>query len=273
MKIRFATFSIITSLVLFCTAHLSDAQDVNQSDSQGRKIGKWIAKHDNGRTKYEGIFKDGKPTGEMKKYYSSGIMSAKLLYCPNSDSVHAELFDKSSKPIASGTYIGTDKIGRWQYFQNGRLAYKQDYSNNLKHGKRFMYFNDGSMFEISTWNKDSLNGEYKTFFPKIEKVDFEASYLNGKLNGDSKTYFENGQIEAKGKYKNGKQEGTWEYFNDKGEHRYTLEYIDGRMQANESYDSIQTQEINSLLKHINDKRPDPEKYVKDPYQYLQKIGE
>ncbi|MFV0505609.1 MAG: toxin-antitoxin system YwqK family antitoxin [Bacteroidales bacterium] len=270
---------IILKLVSFifftCSLHSSPdvyAQDVNKLNSDGKKTGKWIVKYENGRTKYEGTFEDGRPVGEMKKYYRSGIMSAKLVYSPNSDSTSAELFDNAARPLASGTYLGTRKVGQWQYFHNGTLSYKQDYRNDSKDGKRYVYFDDGSVFEISTWSNSVLSGEYKTFFAKNGGMASEALYINGSLNNEAKTYHKNGNIESKGIYKNGKQEGNWEYFNEQGKHIYTLTYTDGIMQANSTYDSIQTKEINSLIKQINNKRPDPENFIKDPFQYLEKTN-
>lgn len=264
-----------TLLVLLCvlTPCLSNAQAINQSNADGLKEGRWIVKYDNGRTRYEGFFDAGRPVGKMKKYYSTGIMCAELIYSLDSDTIQAKLYDKKAIIIASGAYADTKKVGRWQYFKDGILAYKQDYSNDTKNGQRIVYFKDGTIFETSDWVNGSLCGKYQTFFPGSGQVSFETYTQNGVYSGDAVSYYENGNPESKGSYKNGKQEGKWDYFNYDGKHLYTLEFINGVMQVNEIYDSIQTREINKLLQRVNDKRPDPEDFIADPHRYIEKAAQ
>ena len=57
--------------------------------SFGQKNGYIIEKYPNGKTKYEGQFINGKPTGLIKRYDNKGKLSSTLNYYKNTDLVAA----------------------------------------------------------------------------------------------------------------------------------------------------------------------------------------
>jgi len=61
----------------------------NQSDAKGLRQGKWLAKYPDGKTRYEGSFRDNKPVGEWKRYHENGKLKANLYYKENSDKMKA----------------------------------------------------------------------------------------------------------------------------------------------------------------------------------------
>ena len=68
-------FIIATYLILGSSLLLS-AQ--NQVDDQGRKSGYWKVDYPNGRTQYEAEFIEGRPVGEMIRYYENGAVKARM---------------------------------------------------------------------------------------------------------------------------------------------------------------------------------------------------
>ena len=59
------------------------------------------------------------------------------------------------------------------------------------------------------------DGPYEERF-RNDKVKVKAYYLNGKLNGDFKSYHKNGKLETNGRFLNGKKSDVWYYYNRKG---------------------------------------------------------
>ena len=59
----------LTFLFGFSLENINAQNDYNKTDNQGRRQGKWIDFHDNGKTRYIGEFKNNEPIGEFL-YYS-----------------------------------------------------------------------------------------------------------------------------------------------------------------------------------------------------------
>ncbi len=82
--------------------------------------------------------------------------------------------------------------------------------------------------------------EYKNGHTKLGKVrgyyesgklQMEFSYgdIDGMEDGDSRIWYENGQLKNKGQYLKGAPEGIWLYYNEKGVLIKTEEYKDGEL--------------------------------------------
>src|SRR6056297_912456 len=97
------------SLVL-CIPFLASSQ-INQTDANGLRQGKWQKKYPNGRLMYEGEFKDGEPVGNWTRYHTGGQVKAKIEYDEKSDSAFVQLFDNRGKKVAQGAYIDEKKVG------------------------------------------------------------------------------------------------------------------------------------------------------------------
>jgi antitoxin component YwqK of YwqJK toxin-antitoxin module len=50
------------------------------------------------------------------------------------------------------------------------------------------------------------------------------TYENGELNGDYKTWFENGKLYVEGEYENGKEVGEWIFYNEDGTEKERKKY-------------------------------------------------
>jgi|TARA_B110000263_G_scaffold250087_1_gene270399 antitoxin component YwqK of YwqJK toxin-antitoxin module len=56
----------------------------------------------------------------------------------------------------------------------------------------------------------------------------KAIYEQGKREGISKSYHENGQLSLKANYKNDQPNGSWEWYNKNGRLTYKATYKDGK---------------------------------------------
>ena len=71
---------IIVIFQFFLIAFIGFGQpqgEINETDSKGRKQGKWVKYHEGSKKKrYVGTFKDDLPTGKFTYYYLTGEVSA-----------------------------------------------------------------------------------------------------------------------------------------------------------------------------------------------------
>jgi uncharacterized protein (TIGR02145 family) len=91
-----------------------------------------------------------------------------------------DILDKNENSIASGYYKNGKKQGVWREWYP------------IKDGEWYFWYEKG--------------------LPKKE-----CNFRDGKLVGEYKSWFENGQLEKVGTYKNGFENGEWSYYDRKGE--------------------------------------------------------
>ena len=104
---------------------------------EGKKNGRWIAYHDNGKKKLKGVYKNGEPEGKWvhywyngnvfeKKTYKNGKREGKWQWYTWEGNLYAQTFFKNDKEEGEATEY---------HKNNGRLHRKGTYRNGLKDGK------------------------------------------------------------------------------------------------------------------------------------------
>ena len=74
-----------------------------------------------------------------------------------------------------------------------------------------------------------FNGELVEYFDdKKTQLKERKDYKEGKIDGQSEYYYENGQLESKGTYKDGERDGLWEYYEENGNIMDFRFYKDGK---------------------------------------------
>jgi antitoxin component YwqK of YwqJK toxin-antitoxin module len=242
---------------------------VNQTDANGLRQGKWQKEYPNGRLMYEGIFEDGKPVGEWTRFHEGGQVKAKISYAESSDSAFAQLFDQWSKKIAEGAYVNEKRAGKWIFYSNNVKVAEEEFSNGKKHGLSRTFYPTGEVLEESEWKNGVQEGNYRVFF-KTGKPYMQCKFSNGKRNGLCLSYFQNGRVEMEAHYQNNLRHGEWEFYNEQGEHLYKLIYEKGQLLNPEVRDSIDDLQLRSLENNRNS-IPDPEKFMNDPSQYMMQM--
>jgi antitoxin component YwqK of YwqJK toxin-antitoxin module len=208
-----------TGLILICSLLFLTAvgQEINQTDDQGRKQGRWIKTAPDGILIYEGQFVDDKPVGEFKRYYEDGSLQAEMNY-RSADVAYAKLYypGKELVMMAEGKYINQEKDSVWlSYDSGGQLKGLDTYKKGVRHGRSVVYHINGAVSEETTFKDDERHGEWKQFYQDGQKMA-EGTFDKGERTGEYVKYYPNGKDWVKGKYVNGFKESTWIYGNENG---------------------------------------------------------
>ncbi|WP_026450328.1 toxin-antitoxin system YwqK family antitoxin [Aequorivita capsosiphonis] len=181
---------------------------------KGLPNGKWIV--------YDAVSKDtlihyefehGKPVGTWLKKKSGGIVMSSQEYYPNHRVKEAFLYDEFGKLIRKST---NDSLGKtdlnFEYYPNGKLKELQNYSNNTS--LHLEATGDTLSSNLLSIRKDTIRIS-KSFYSgnRLRNVR-EINLRTGE--GESKAYFENGQMRTFHQMKDDEPNGVYELYDEAG---------------------------------------------------------
>ena len=139
---------LITISILLASALNVSAQ--NQLDDQGRKSGRWIVDHPNGRSLYEADFFEGRPVGEMIRYYENGVIRARMVFDSSGVRSYTRMFFQSGDEAARGWYVNQQKDSVWTYFSpvDGSIRIREPYEVGKLHGIVRKYYSNGQVLSL-----------------------------------------------------------------------------------------------------------------------------
>jgi len=254
--------NIVTIASLLAISTMATCQietEINKTDLQGRKQGKWIKKYPNENVMYDGIFKDDHPVGEFRRYYENKTLKSLLIYNSDGKEAIATIYHPNGNISSKGKYINQIKEGKWQFFSaiiKGYRICEEYYSENLKNGPSLKFYPDSTVAERLTFKHDIRQGVWIQYYPN-GAICLKSNYLNGKINGRFEVWFENGRIEFSGQYKNDTRDGFWHIYNDDGTIKYELEYLEGVTKDRQM--DIDESDYLDFLEKNKGKIADPEK--------------
>jgi len=228
MKLKILVISIL--LITAYPAICQTGSEINKSDQQGRRQGKWIKKYPNERIMYEGLFKNDHPVGEFKRYYEDGKVKSVLVYSEDGIRADAVIYHENGLVSSKGTYINQLKEGKWQFYSQyteGYLICEEFYSKNMRNGISLKFYPDSTLAEKAKYLNDKKEGESIQYHPN-GRVCLKSNYHRGLMNGKFDLWAENGRTEITGQYRNDLREGTWRFYNPDGKLKYEVEYINGK---------------------------------------------
>lgn len=126
---------------------------------------------------------------EFKTFYKSGEVKS-TFYCSEINT------EEISKSKFYSKYI--------EYAKDGTSLCEGEFENGTKIGKWLYYYDS-------------------------KKIKFEINYLNDKQNGNTSTYFENGNLQSVGNYSDGNKTGKWVYYDDNANKSYEETYKEGKL--------------------------------------------
>jgi len=225
-----------TGLIGFLFILSLGAMGQNRVDEKGRKTGPWKVEYPNGNTLYEGTFLEGKPVGEMTRYYESGAVRARISFGPEDGTSHAELYYKNGKPAAEGIYRDEQKDSVWTYFSefDGSVRIRENYRLGKLNGVSRRYYADGQISEEILYDEGVKQGPWTQYYENGE-LRLQATYRNDKLEGEYRVWGQESNLLMEGKYRDGQSEGTWNYYDDEGKLLYSLDYRNGVPSDREKY--------------------------------------
>ena len=189
-------------IVLMLLGCVGFSQEVNQTDSQGRKQGEWKKYHENGKLRYVGHFKNNVPTGEFKYFYNSGGLQSKLNHKKNGASYFIAYY-KTGAVKAVGKYIDQKRDSTWTFYTiEGYKKATEFYIEGLKNRVSYVYYPTGKIAEEKAFFNDFENGKWIQYF-EDETKKMEATYVNGGLEGEATYYKTGGKRSIRGYYYHG----------------------------------------------------------------------
>jgi antitoxin component YwqK of YwqJK toxin-antitoxin module len=209
---------LVVFILLFSISLHSQKQDtVNQSDANGKKQGFWRKKDKNGKTIYEGQFKDNLPYGDFKYFYPEGGIKAKTKVTKNGSRVFTTTYFRNGKKNAEGIFVNEKRDSTWRFFSevDETLVSEEFYKAGKKEGKSINYYPGQGKAEMITWKDNVKEGPWETYYPE-GNVKLKCAYKNDQKNGPIQVHYLTGKTMLTGQYLNGTPVGTWVYFKEKG---------------------------------------------------------
>ena len=127
----------------------------------------------------------------------------------------AIVYDLYGNKFGEGSYLNGKQNGKWVYY----------FSNGKKLGEGSFINGDESNKGESGVPKNGRDGVW-IFYHENGKIEVDAHYKDGLLNGLSKNYFDNGHLNGEGNYQNGKLNGIRKIYFENGSIKEDLFYKD-----------------------------------------------
>ena len=141
----------------------------------------------------------------------------------------AEIRDAKDRIITTGYYLNGKKESSWvEYFpHNGMIRTVTSYVQDKKEGL-FLEFNaSNQLWRRCTFHNDVRYGEYREYSGAIVREN--RNYENGKLEGVSRTFYDDGKVLEEAYYKDGLREGVSKWYDQNGNLTIQYEYKKGEL--------------------------------------------
>ena len=118
----------------------------------------------------------------------------------------------------------TMKHGVYEYYYEDeyseQIKWRGHYQDGLKHGLvEAFHWKNGYLLRKEHWKEGKEEGVWEQFDQETGRLTNKAHFVEGKQTS-AEWFFENGQVEIRGKFKNDRQHGLWEYFDENGQLAY-----------------------------------------------------
>jgi antitoxin component YwqK of YwqJK toxin-antitoxin module len=232
---------------------------LNFTDNKGMKQGHWIRKDNKGRVLYEGFFRNNRPVGEFKRFYSDGKLQSVLVFSEDGNSADAVFYHTNGLKSSHGKYVNQMKEGKWQFFSssfNDYMISEEEYRNNQRHGLSVKYYPNNVPSEKVIFKNGVKDGDWLQFYAN-GSIFLRANYIAGKLQGKFTVYYDDGKIQFAGQYLDDSRNGDWLKYDRNGILISTINYVRG-IPTNPDLFLKETQYLDSLELNKG-KIADPEK--------------
>ncbi|MEX1000521.1 MAG: toxin-antitoxin system YwqK family antitoxin [Crocinitomicaceae bacterium] len=231
--------SLLIALSLLFTISSIAQNDINKTDSQGRKQGVWKKAYPNAKVfRYVGQFKDDKPYGEFIYYYETGEVEATLTFSENGKVSRSKMYHRSGYLMAKGKYVNQQKDSVWiHYDDRGVISYMETYENGKLNGQKVYFYEpqDGKLHVARyEYYRDGLrHGEFKEYHQNT-KVKIEGKFRDGNLDGKIVHYYPNGRVKKILYYKHAVEHGVSSFYSDDGKLVGTKTHWEGKLLKGEA---------------------------------------
>ncbi len=202
-------------------------QELNVTDSEGRKQGKWMKYYpDSDVKRYEGQFKDDKPIGRFTYFYEDGTVQTTLDY-REGNHASARIYFPDGSLMGIGVYVDQQKDSTWTYYSiYGEKVAVEYYVEGKKYGNCKKFHRNGQLLEERYFENDLENGPMKQYYENGE-LSRVATYVNGSIEGPSAFYHDNGVVRFEGEYFKDTKNGIWKTYDKSGKLIDERKYVKG----------------------------------------------
>ncbi|MCB0429037.1 MAG: toxin-antitoxin system YwqK family antitoxin [Flavobacteriales bacterium] len=247
----------IALLAGFGSVHAQDS--LNVTDAKGHKQGHWIRTYPNDQVRYDGFFKDDKPVGLLKRYRENGKLEADMDYAPDGVTCDTKVYHENGQVVAMGRYIGQEKDGVWQYFnEKGQKTSQESFKKGVKDGTFEEYYPEtGNIVNRMQWKDGKKDGDWVQQF-EDGTIRTTGHYTDDHLEGDVTFHYPSGKVQMTGPYVKGIKNGTWKYFLGDGRLgsivRYSNGYMTGSTRVNGTFTEYHPGRIPAkVMNYVNGK--------------------
>ncbi|MDY7396102.1 toxin-antitoxin system YwqK family antitoxin [Aureibaculum sp. 2210JD6-5] len=156
-----------------------------------------------------------------------------------------------------GTFEHGKEVGTFKYYS----AAQSDYPNVIKEYKNaggiadVRFYNDNGLL-LSSGKMDGKNrvGKWQFYHEDGKTMMSEENYVDGKLDGDYKTFYNTGKPTEVGYYKNGKLDSVYRKYSIKGHLYQHFHYKNGLLNGKAVYYNRKTGELTTKGEFKDDKK-------------------
>ena len=200
---------------------------VLKSNKKVNLDGKKISKYQNGVTKSEVYYKDGKREGKFTTWYQSGEIKSEINYKNNLKENKGTSWYVNGQKKAETNYKNGKKEGKSSvWFQSGEIKSEINYKNNSREGKGTSWYVNGQKNAETIYKNGNKEGKSIAWHDNGQ-IKLEESYIDDKREGIRTTWYINGQKMYEDNFTNGKLDGKKTNWHDNGQIKSEDNYQDG----------------------------------------------
>jgi antitoxin component YwqK of YwqJK toxin-antitoxin module len=189
--------------------------DEPESDPPGREVRK---------QKVEDKYEDGKLRSER----NVSILSDDTYV---NDGPYVEYYPDGQK-FAEGNYVAGVMEGEWNYWHpTGEVCKTITFKKGKPEGTFEVRRADGTLESKQSFKNGIRHGEWVTYYEDGKTPKVKANIVDGKVEGERTTYFENGQMRQQAQFKAGQLDGPMAEFNDTGKKIAEATFKEGKVQG------------------------------------------
>lgn len=186
----------------------------------GKLEGKQSLYHSNGNLKNTYNYKNGVMEGEEMGFFATGKTEYQTTTTAGIYSGTYNMFFENGHPSKVFTVSKGAKNGPGKEFfnyPNGAVYAEGNFDNNTVSGEwKYYYYYTGQLYRVGAFNKSGMkNGKWKTF-DKNGTLTGEENYLDGRFEGESKNYYNDGKLYEEFFYRKNKV-NLYKYYDHSGQ--------------------------------------------------------
>lgn len=147
------------------------------------------------------------------------------------DGPYIEYYPDGQK-FCEGNYVQGVMEGEWNYWHpNGELCKAITLKKGKPDGAYEVHRADGTLEGKQSFKNGIRDGEWISYYADGKTPKVKANIVDGKVEGERTTYFENGQMRQEAKFKAGQLDGLMAEYDEDGKKIAEATFKNGKVQG------------------------------------------